>query len=31
MVNKPYQTVKDALVRLSCPFQDRILYIDRTT
>ena len=24
MVNKPYQTVKDALVRLPCPFQVRV-------
>ena len=31
MVNKPYQTVKDALVRLPCSFQDRILYTDSTT
>lgn len=31
MINKPYQTVKDALVRLPCPFQKCILYIDITT
>ena len=28
MVNKPYQTVKDALVSMPCPFKNRTLFID---